>query len=637
MRRGNGRAAASQEGSTADDHNDDDGDDGSRPDDKLSKLPEEMTRRELVDWGRLHPKLAIKNSTKSSAIRHAIIEHEKQRVAMLKLKREEHAKFIKMRAFQKREEEKRTARTLMDRVPFLREYGHLYRLNELSKDGDLVVLESADGAGGAPQSAFAPPRQDKIINPVRCHARVNNSKSVPARLSQLVTSSSATPASSAMSDRRFALVLRNELRPLNARFNQRRVELSKRWSTILHIFTAATAWRHRLRRNKASSVIGSAWRRHQMLRRWKMMTRPAVVRGLKALREIARDHAHRRSIRIVSSFVVAADLGGFRGLIAKLRLQIVKIQRCWRGYKAITCARLCAMQIKFSLVERQHRMELMDVVKKGATLSKKELAAAQVVGEPTLSPSLYSVRQRKRLGENSHGAFGKMNDGVKEALIGVRKTSPASAGGKDCSGALVRVARLDTKLKALSERRVTTARTAKNISRVSRKQRENRRKGNLSGSLSSGLARNPPQQNTKEEKRKRKKAYSVPSHWGQYSEEPPEMLVAGDVRRQYCLQILKSARAQWILETPLKSSYSVGAFEQVTADQMQRFLAAVEEEEEENEGDGKRITIRKVVKDKPRPLRLFLHNKMKWAHILENAARLLRHEYNRKESLSRKK
>ena len=157
MRQGDRDATAQSD----DDVSDDNGDGGSDNDvsEELGKLPKDMTRLELMDWGRLHPEIGIKNSTKSSIIRKAIAEYEKKRVAMLQMKKEERAKFLKMRASMKREDEKRAAQELMDRVPFLREYGHLYKLNQLSKDGGRIVLESAVNSS-------------KIINPVRSHARL---------------------------------------------------------------------------------------------------------------------------------------------------------------------------------------------------------------------------------------------------------------------------------------------------------------------------------------------------------------------------------------------------------------------------------------------------------------------------------
>ena len=165
------------------------------------------------------------------------------------------------------------------------------------------------------------------------------------------------------------------------------------------------------------------------------MTRPAVVKGLKFFAQLLVITCIAGVFEL--SALKAANLGGFRGIISKLRYQVVRIQRCWRGYKVCSLARLRAIETKFALVERRHRLELMDTVRRAAVVSKNNTMLRELAGVPRRSPKLYLVEQEA--GHKIGGAFDRMKEGAKEALIGVRKSSPASDGraaGKDCTGAL---------------------------------------------------------------------------------------------------------------------------------------------------------------------------------------------------------
>jgi hypothetical protein len=50
-------------------------------------------------------------------------------------------------------------------------------------------------------------------------------------------------------------------------------------------------------------------------------------------------------------------------MIRKLRWCVIRLQRCWRGFRACTAARVRSLEIKWALVERHHRLELVDTIR----------------------------------------------------------------------------------------------------------------------------------------------------------------------------------------------------------------------------------------------------------------------------------
>ena len=99
------------------------------------------------------------------------------------------------------------------------------------------------------------------------------------------------------------------------------------------------------------------------------------------MRKRACQHVLRRSARKVHHFFHAvAAAPKFRKLVLRLRLQAIKIQRCWRGFVAGVVRAALAMQMRWLQVERVHQAELKSMVeertRQGRWPTQHNLAAA---------------------------------------------------------------------------------------------------------------------------------------------------------------------------------------------------------------------------------------------------------------------
>ena len=329
-----------------------------------------------------------------------------------------------------------------------------------------------------------------------------------------------------------------------------------------------------------------------------MITHPNVVKGLKALHKIVHVYRRKRSARIVSEFVLAANLGRVRELMAKLRYQVIRIQRCWRDFRICTLARLRAMQMKFSLVEQSYHIDLMNVIRQGKHLSKREILKSLTQKSRSHKP--------KQLGS----AFNCMERGVKESLLGITAKSPASdgrTGGIDCSGAFMRVARLDTKLAALGDRQLISPSINRQVSRFYGKQK-----------FKNNCRLNNPGK------------HRIPLWSRQLIEEPPVFIIDGNVRRAQCKLILDAARQDWILERSKQNYDDAGLLAKVTSEQVLAWLGNSNDTNDPIEHS----KICEQTRESNRCLRVFLHKRMRWSSLLQLCQELLQHESNRKDSLT---
>jgi hypothetical protein len=243
------------------------------------------------------------------------------------------------------------------------------------------------------------------------------------------------------------------------------------------------------------------------------MTQPRVVRGLTSVRKIVARYQRSKDVQVVTKFLSAASfVNSFHKLMAKLRWKVIKIQRAWRTYVAVTHVRCVVLQMKWVSVERQYKKELLEVIKRYKNMVKLVNEQQDVHKEEKILPKIQTKKGKGQFNVFVHRVKGSLRNG---------KHSPACFGGGDVSGLTCRVAKLMSDFETTCVNSFVSHRRKKRMNRIKRrKQEETLRKSN-----------------------KMVKSYVVDE-----VEEPPAVLVAVDVRRKHCHEILTSARKQWRLD-----------------------------------------------------------------------------------------
>ena len=385
-----------------------------------------------------------------------------------------------------------------------------------------------------------------------------------------LTSSSSTTTMEDVQRRRLSLVLRKELRPINVRFEKRQKHQSQRWHVLLALHRSLIAVTRSIRRSQAATTIKRSWRKKQARQRWQRLTRPEVVRGLIKLRECVRKWSNARSIRIVSTFVVESNVSSFSKLILKLQFRVIRIQRCWRNFCACTATRIRSLELKWALVERHHRLELVDIVRLAKISESKGGGRCRRV--------TYDAMARDTKDSRRHQKEKKWTRSLRKSFATTTSQSSSTIGYKKREeGSILAVARLDKLLTSHGEQEMP-------MTQQQRKQEENRTRKTRQAKARTEACDVAEEFNS-----------TVPHHWKQFNAPPPAIVINVELRRHLCAKMLLSSRKRFVVEEEArKRSKRVGVFGDVSVNAMKEFLLgdrelALRETTEEEKEEAKRM------------------------------------------------
>lgn len=366
--------------------------------------------------------------------------------------------------------------------------------------------------------------------------------------------------------RRECCALRNALRNVNFLYEEKRKNVQLKWYKIISVLKYSTTIFDLFIHNKSSTTISKWWSSNVNRIKWKRLTNPIVVRGLKALRLVLQQYLHRTRTVVITRFIISADLAGrLRPLIAKFKYQVIRIQRNWRSYVAITKARLIVMQMKWIHVETKHMQVLMNVVKRSIGMNKvlnEQQEQNQYVNSPNNQMHIYLDRIQTPIDNTAKDSsktytFDKCCMEIKEALRGERITSPVNVGAIDLSGSMCRVKRLfDTASIKLAPSFIGKS---SKIKRIEREEKEGDR------------LKREKQIEIEIMLEKQNKLRTI-VQMSLKMIEPKVLLVAIDVRRAWCTKILKRIRRNWIVTMPCKKRSSVAKVRSMNCHEMRDYL-----------------------------------------------------------------
>ncbi len=196
----------------------------------------------------------------------------------------------------------------------------------------------------------------------RNHAQ---SKSLPKDLNNLVPllSPFMTQSTEDVQRRRLSLVLKKELKPINVLYRKKQIYRTKKWCTFICVKKSLHIIQLKIKQQKAALLITKCWHRRVRKLLWIKITSRAVVRGLKQLRLATKEFVRRRSIKILTKFIKSTKkVETFTTIILRLRWKVIKIQRCWKTYTICTKERINSMEIKWALIERRNRLDLVHTI-----------------------------------------------------------------------------------------------------------------------------------------------------------------------------------------------------------------------------------------------------------------------------------
>jgi len=540
--------------------------------------PDHLTRKQLLKWATKHPEVnKRKNRTSTNDLRDIYRSIEAQQIEGVRLAAIEYDNRLLIAAAKQKRRNDEMTQVLLSNVPFLQDFGHLYKLGAAvdPKRERVVLTTTLDH-----EEALKPMRSHDVV--VRAAKKKNSKKKYSKNNKKKIQRSTSSPARlDPLQARREALSLRSELRPLNSLFEKRQAERALQWRRLIAVAQNAFRICHSLARLLAHHRIVKWWRRCKSRMLWHRLTRPAVVLSLTLLRSIVRAHLLRKNGKIVARFIRAVGrCPRIRPLVTRVRYSALKIQRAWRTFVVVTKARLITLQLRWVHVEQMHSVELMDVVRRSMgmlNLVREQprethlyLASKKQREEQHLQQLQRKNRGQKKLKVNQQLAcdtFDSCYQGVQETIQGKRKISPASFGKTDLSGAVVRLHRL-----------METASTRMSSSLLSQD-------NDGIGSLVERTERTSQRRKAKEERRREavelemKRARNenlrqmIALSLETMCEEPEELLVAYEVRRAWCVKMLAVVRKEWIRETPTRQRKSVRKAEGVySIEKMRMFL-----------------------------------------------------------------
>ena len=441
------------------------------------------------------------------------------------------------------------------------------------------VTPTTSSHNTAKQKSSSPPPSIAMSSFAKGRSRAQ-SKSNPEILTRnniltKLPSSSSTTTMEDVQRRRLSLVLRKELRPINVRFEKRQIQQSQRWHVLLALHRSLIAVTGSIRRSQAATTIKRSWRKKQARQRWRRLTRPEVVRGLIKLRECVRKWSNARSIRIVSTFVVEANISSFSKLILKLQFRVIRIQRCWRNFCACTATRIRSLELKWALIERHHRLELVDIVRLAKISESKRGGGSGW----TCRRATFDTMARNTKDSRRHQEEGKnWTRSLRKSSTTTTSPSSSTIGYKNREeGSILAVARLDKLLTSHGEQEMS-------MSPQQRKQAEDRTRTTRRAKARTEACDVAEEFNS-----------TVPRHWKQFNAPPPAIVINVELRRHHCAKMLLSSRKRFVAEEEArKRSKRVGVFGDVSVDAMKEFLLgdrelALRETTEEEKEEAKRM------------------------------------------------
>ena len=461
--------------------------------------PIDLTRADLIKWATHYPHIKRKSTSTANLLQLYLTIERQNLEENSRLKQE------KALAFKNRKKEAAAKRLridactkarLLNTIPFLDKYGHLFTLeNTFDRTLPTVQLTTTHDSLTS-------------LNPNKSHNSLQKRNSTP----QLSPIRKKIKVNDSLQEKRLALALRSALKPVNILYTRRQNERATRFAKLIFTVNSCLALYFNHVRSKSQRIIVAHWKRYNSIKKWAQMTHPRVVRGLTSLRKIVARYQRSKDVQVVTKFLSAASfVNSFHKLMAKLRWKVIKIQRAWRTYVAVTHVRCVVLQMKWVSVERQYKKELLEVIKRYKNMVKLVNEQQDVHKEEKILPKIQTKKGKGQFNVFVRRVKGSLRNG---------KHSPACFGGGDVSGLTCRVAKLMSDFETTCVNSFVSHRRKKRMNRIKRrKQEETLRKSN-----------------------KMVKSYVVDE-----VEEPPAVLVAVDVRRKHCHEILTSARKQWRL------------------------------------------------------------------------------------------
>ena len=462
--------------------------------------PNLLTRAHLVKWATHYPHIKSK-STSTANLLQLYLTIERQNLEENKRLKQEKAIVLKNRkrtaAAKRLRIDACTKARLLNTIPFLDKYGHLFTLeNTFDRNLPTVQLTTTHDSLTSliPNKSFNSLQKRQStpqLSPIRRKIKVNDS----------------------LQEKRLALALRSALKPANQLYVLRQNERATRFAKLICTVNSSLALCHAFKKATACRIIVAHWKRYNSIKKWAQMTNPRVVRGLTSLRKLVARYQRRKDIHVVTKFLSAASfVSSVHKLMAKLRWKVIKIQRAWRTHVAVTQVRCVVLQMKWVSVERQYKKELLEVIKRHKNMVKLVNEEQDVHKEEKILPHIQTTKGKGQFNVFVHQVKGSLRNG---------KHSPACFGGGDVSGLTCRVAKLMCDFETTCVNSFVSHRRKKKMNRIKRRQQE--------------------------ETLVRKSNKMVKSYVVDEVAEPPAVLVAVDVRRKHCHEILTSAREQWRL------------------------------------------------------------------------------------------
>ena len=299
----------------------------------------------------------------------------------------------------------------------------------------------------------------------------------------------------------------------------------EKWMTLFTLYKSYTSTVQIKKKYVAATKIQQLWKHHQQRILWHKLTRPRVVKGIKKLRAFAKQWSLKRARHIVSSSIINFNVEGFKKVVLKLRFKIIRIQRCWRTYVACTAMRIRSMELKWALVERHHRLELMDDIR----ISKSNTSTER-------SQTFDAIAKNRR--NQTFGNRNKWENNLRETKTPNNgNSSKTSMITNKHDGVLHAVSRLDDQLNEKLKNSILTG---------SQKRKSKNKKNNTQRKKARAKALETSDQFNS----------VVPRHWTQYNAPPPPVVLSVTVRQQHCTRLLQMSRNDFIQQTPVKVNES---------------------------------------------------------------------------------
>lgn len=518
--------------------------------------PTLFSRSDLLSWASNYPQVnKKKKSTSTAKLCELYLQIEKQNLANLRQQKLDNDYAYENRILiatkRRQQQDIKITQRLLGNVPFLQQHGNLFKLDpHFDRDKPRIVITIMNNTAES-KTSLKPLKNFNVVtrnrlqrcssentikstNTVKGTRRGFNSSSSTNRLHLLPLRK--RKQHDMIQARRIALALKSELRPLNIQYTQRQNERSTRWLKAIYLVNIITLFKFKLIRSKSQIIVAKFWKSYITKERWKKITTPKVVHGMLCLRKIVRRFYNIKNIHIIKKFLKEASKKNVAIIaIQKLRYNVIKIQRTWCTYRLITKHRLIAIQKKWLLIEKRNKLFLLDKIKRNVNMKKLASEKRDNINSFNKNNQKKNVGYSKKIKEqidqinnnssNTEGHFNRFLKNIKSSLKGNGKTSPACVSKKDLSGLTLRVARLLNRMETTCCNSLIQTNNVNLIERL-KKQQQNKLK-------------------------------LITKRNTIVLEEPMEYLVAVDMRRRCCMQILNNARLNWLNKNKNKNQTSI--------------------------------------------------------------------------------